>query len=537
MTPVVLAQLAGLLLLSFAGASAALFLMSLAEGRFTNRLGRDERSSAETVFLFDESRLVDATRKAADFLKGAGSASTDLDALLNMLSGDYPDLEVVLSSLPETISTELDSLDGSSRLVLEYRDGLSRIAMEQAEATNAREHDGSDPLAAMEEELDTLRMVANSSPFLVWKTGEDGRINWANSAYIRIAQKFAGDDVVTVWPPQVIFSDESDPPLPMDEDRRRSSLKIPGEVDERHFELHSVPVKDGRLYMAVSADRAVRAETALNDFVQTLTKTFAHLTLGLAIFDKQRKLALFNPALGTLTTLKPEFLTARPSLQNFLDRLRDKRMIPEPRDYKSWRQQIYELESAAIEGQYEETWPLPNGQTYRVTGRPHPDGALAFIFEDISAEISLARRYRTEIETGQAVLDSMAEAVAVFGANGTLTLSNTAYARLWGIDPSETVVPMTIVDCTRIWSAACAPSPVWGDLREYVGAFSERAEWSAELRLHDGRGLTCRSVPLGGGSTLIGFSLVSKDRLQLPAPAEKTDVIYADTGSPTEEIA
>jgi len=43
----------------------------------------------------------------------------------------------------------------------------------------------------------------------------------------------------------------------------------------------------------------------------------------------------------------------------------------------------------------------------------------------------------------------------------------------------------------------------------------ERAEWSAEVRLVDGRLLTCRFSPLAGGSTLAGFSLshVSPTRL------------------------
>ena len=62
-------------------------------------------------------------------------------------------------------------------------------------------------------------------------------------------------------------------------------------------------------------------------------------------------------------------------------------MMPEPKDYRSWRQQMSDLEAAAQNGTYEETWALPTGQTYRVTGRPHPDGAVALLFEDISAEV------------------------------------------------------------------------------------------------------------------------------------------------------
>lgn len=64
-------------------------------------------------------------------------------------------------------------------------------------------------------------------------------------------------------------------------------------------------------------------------------------------------------------------------------------MLPEPEDYKAWRVEFAVLEKAAASGQYEETQALLNGQTYRVTGRPHPDGTVAFLMEDICAEMSL----------------------------------------------------------------------------------------------------------------------------------------------------
>ncbi|MGR3661099.1 MAG: PAS-domain containing protein [Paracoccaceae bacterium] len=267
----------------------------------------------------------------------------------------------------------------------------------------------------------------------------------------------------------------------------------------------------------------------MRDFTQTLTKTFAHLKVGLAIFDKQRQLTIFNPALTELTSLPIEFLLQRPTLHAFLDRLREKRMIPEQRNYISWRQRLFELETAAEDGTYEETWSLATGQTYRVTGNPHPDGALAFLIEDISAEISLTRRFRRELETSQAVIDSIDEAIAVFSPGGTLTISNVAYSRLWGEESCDTVAGSNILDATRTWGLKCSPTPVWGDARDFVALMGERLEWNAEVRLVDGRLLVCRFSPLAGGSTLAGFSinqnlptrLVENKSSDLPPELEK----------------
>ena len=170
----------------------------------------------------------------------------------------------------------------------------------------------------------------------------------------------------------------------------------------------------------------------MREFVQTLTKTFADLPTGLAIFDRERNLQLFNPALIDLTGLSAGFLTGRPTLFDFLDKLRDARMVPEPKDYRSWRQQMNNLETAAATGRHVETWSLPGGQTYRVTGRPHPDGAVAFLFEDITSEISLTRKFRADINLGALVLDGIDDALVVFGSTGHFLLCNKAYERLWG---------------------------------------------------------------------------------------------------------
>ena len=57
--------------------------------------------------------------------------------------------------------------------------------------------------------------------------------------------------------------------------------------------------------------------------------------------------------------------------------------------------------AAATDGRYQETWSLENGQTYSIRGRPHPDGATAFLIEDITAEVTLTRNFRAELEQSQ----------------------------------------------------------------------------------------------------------------------------------------
>ena len=74
------------------------------------------------------------------------------------------------------------------------------------------------------------------------------------------------------------------------------------------------------------------AEDPLRKFMQVLTKAFAHLTIRLAVFDQARRLALFNRALTDLSGLPIDFLTGRPRLFGFLDKLRERHLFPEPKD-------------------------------------------------------------------------------------------------------------------------------------------------------------------------------------------------------------
>ncbi len=502
-----LVQLGGLLAFSFVFALAALWSAARLWARPAPAPSLFEPDDADT-YLFDGDSLIDASPEAAEAFNRDPFDGSDWQRFLEHQRAAFPDLEARVAELPENGRKVVLSRDGSARLVIENRSGLIRITRSGQPPERNRIILDRPGYEAMRKELRTLRETARRAPFLLWCQDSEGTVTWANNAYLELAGKGAVDPEAPPWPPARLFDLHNARPGDTPVRAHRITAHIAGESEPRWFECFETPLEEESLFMAVSADKVVKAEIALRDFVQTLTKTFAHLTVGLAIFDRTRRLTLFNPALMDLTALPADFLSARPTLHAFLDRLRQKRMLPEPKDYKSWRQQFQELETAAENGTYEETWSLANGSTYRVIGRPHPDGALAFVFEDISAEISLTRRFRAELETGQAVLDTLDEAIAVFSPGGALTLSNRAYGALWEVDTSTILGQFGIIDATRLWSEHCAPSPVWGDAREFVSAPGPKAEWSADVRLLDGRALRCRFVPIAGGATLVGFRLL-----------------------------
>jgi PAS domain-containing protein len=497
-----------LLLTAFAAALGGIGLLMVLAGRRPARHALFGENAGGTVFLFDGETLIDASPAGRALLSAAPVRGTSWQRLMAFLAPRFPGFDARLANLPTEGRFVINSGDGNTYkaliLMAEWRGGLARISL----ADPAGDGIGNlvDPLAqrAMEEELRLLRGTVAQAPLPIWLENAAGDVIWANTTYLTLATRRLGPDDELTWPLPSLTSVKAS-------DRQRVRLDREGEPPA-WFEATVRRAGDGRMIFALPADALVQAEQSLRDFTQTLTKTFAHLPIGLAIFDRQRQLALFNPALLDLTSLPPEFLIGRPTLFDFLDRLRDRQMIPEPKDYPSWRRRIVDLEEAAASGLYEETWNLPGGQTYRVLGRPHPDGAMALLFEDISTEMSRSRRYRADVELGQSVIDAMDEAVAVFSSAGMLVLSNATYSALWGHDPAGSVgADGGIAALASHWRTRTAPSPIWAEAEDFVVTLSERTRWSGEARLDDGRLIGCRFIPLGGGATMIAFRLALVD--------------------------
>ena len=241
----------------------------------------------------------------------------------------------------------------------------------------------------------------------------------------------------------------------------RVKITDPETGKETFFRVEKMQEGEIETLYLLDVTEVARAEKVRREFIQTLTKTFANLSTGLAVFDRRRQLALFNPALMDLTNLPAVFLSSQPTMTQFFDRLRDNKVLPEPKNYGTWRNQIDDMIRSATDGLYFEDWSLPNGETYRVAGRPHPDGAVAFLFEDISDEIALTRRFRSQIDIRQAALDTCQQAIAVIGPTNVVLLCNKPASAMLGIDPDSSFAEMSIHEFMQACSERLPHDRFW----------------------------------------------------------------------------
>jgi PAS domain-containing protein len=465
----------------------------------------NQTDTSGPIFLFKDDTLIDANPDALALIGHRAGHLTDFDAMLDALGTQFPTLSQALKDPSASLKRLYGNEDHSLWVDLDHRDETIRVALNgvrENEKPSLAEVLASDLRDA---EISLLRDLSQQTPQLIWQQSKGGKILWANAAYTEFA---TGQTKV----PTAAFLDLEEQTDQHGPTQRRVSVKLPDSDAEQWFDVTTVPRDNTFLCFATDANAVMRADQDRRNFVQTLGKTFAQLSIGLAIFDKNRQLAMFNPALLDMTHLPVEFLSARPTIDTVLDRLRESRMMPEPKDYTSWRDRFTAVETAAKNGTYSENWALLDGQTYRVTGRPHPDGAFAFLFEDISAEVSLTRRFRSDIETGQAVLDTLPDAIAVFSASGVLVMSNHSYAKLWSTNNELLLEHRELKTEMAAWQERCIPSPMWTQMRDFIQQLGRRKPWSDDAMLDDGRHLRCHANPIAGGMTMVRFVIASPMR-------------------------
>ncbi len=292
----------------------------------------------DAVFLFDGDRLI----SHSDIALAGYEAVGDWQDLRRLLKRDFP----TFPETPETVRNEgnmvVTAIDCTvdREVLCEWIDGIVRVQLRDCQGGSGRvRRDPNDP----------IRLAMDQAPYPVWLLDRSNTARWCNAAYVSLVRKARGRDTDLTVPlfPRIQSEDHLGK-------KTRVSVAVVGSEHKLWFDLTHVDREEGQLNYATDINAIVEAEAAQRKFVQTMTKTFAQLSIGLAIFDRNRQLALFNPALIDLTTLPPDFLSCRPSLSSFFDRLRDQHMMPEPKNYRGWRLQMNDLLEAAQDGNYQE---------------------------------------------------------------------------------------------------------------------------------------------------------------------------------------
>ncbi len=483
------------------------------------RAGDAEALTDGAVLLTAEGVIQQASPEARGLL--GECAGQSLGPLLDELLGpDAVRAREAVSRL-EVLGEPLDMLartpDGRAfELVGEPSGALIRLTLRDASYVDGRLREAEARVEAAESllrnhnwEQETLHGLVSEAPIIAWHRTAEGQVNWSAGQIRTRNGAVTPEQTVDLIVARTRLNRQ--PALAGQPQKSRIEIVVNDGAETVSLHVIEIVRQDGsRIGFATDAGTAASAERTLTRFVQTMTETFAHLTVGLAIFDRNQTLALFNPALVQMWQVEPAWLARRPSLRDILDELRAIRRLPEVEDFHKWRSKLLGLFENTEAADYEELWHLADGSNIRVLARPHPHGSLAFNFDDVTERMRLEQRYRHSIDLRRATLDGLTEGIAVFGANGLLQFVNQAFHEIWGTDGDTVYAAMHARQLIALCEGIAGETETWQRLHGFITGDDNRRVWTARLRMGSGRVLTARFAPLPDGSTMAVFSDISE---------------------------
>jgi signal transduction histidine kinase len=360
----------------------------------------------------------------------------------------------------------------------------------------------------LQSDAETLKALLDSLPAPVWARDAAGRLVFVNAAY---ANAVEAKDSIDAVERELEMLDRG---ARHDIARARSvneaySDRVPAIAagQRRIFDVVDAPSGAGSAGMAIDRTEVETMRTELARMVEAHRRVLDQLATGVSIFNVDRKLIFYNNAFRSLFDLAPALLDQTPTDSAVLDALRTARKLPEEKDFKQWKLQLYEA-YRSVEPK-EHMWHLPDGRTLRVVTTPNPEGGVTYLYDDVTAHLDIHRRYDALIKVQSETLDHLAEAVAVFGSDGNIRLHNQAFQRMWKLAPEALDVHPHIKDVTAWCQALHDDNTVWRSLRGAITAIDGREPMVARIERRDGVMIDMTTMPLPDGATLVTFQDVS----------------------------
>jgi len=347
-----------------------------------------------------------------------------------------------------------------------------------------------------------------------WIAAADGSPVWVNAAWLKAVDAASLDEAATRGAAfdkaaDALASEAANLGL-----RREAVRYVTMAGKRRAFAITAQPLEGGGVGVwteDVTDQEDLRELLKRN--VEAHDETLNHIGEAVAVFDRAKKLMFHNTAFAELWGLEPAWLAERPGHGEVLDRLRQRRRLPETADYGKWKAAElarYELTGASPD----EMWSLPDARTLKVVRQPHPLGGILLLFSDITDELKLKAQYNAQIQVQQATLDKLSDAVVVFGADGRLRLYNEAFNDFWNTTPIQMQAAGDFESVVELCVPKLHDMSFWRELKGRIADPDPlaRAPVTGEVKTSDGRIVLYQSRPLPDGATLVAFTDVTDTR-------------------------
>ena len=297
---------------------------------------------------------------------------------------------------------------------------------------------------SVQDNLDKLEQMIDGVDYPIWLRNENLQLLAINKKYmdfvpIKNKSEIISGHVEISNNKGEIIAEEVAESAQKSKKMQKKKLNIVRNGELLNFELRENPYyigdsldKIGTVGYLVDNTALEKAKRSFKVNQNNHLEILGALGTAFAIFDNRSKLYFYNTSFKNLWNLDAEFLEKTPSYLQFLETVRENKMLPPVPDIKNYKMEEMSVFGGLLNTK-EDLLHLPDGRTIRRLRTPHPNGVI-FAFEDVSDRLATMRRLNDLTAIQQNILDNLNDSVIIFGTNQRLKFYNRAYLKLWSLD-------------------------------------------------------------------------------------------------------
>jgi signal transduction histidine kinase len=480
-------------------------------------------------------RVLDGLADHNTVLRGHHAADGDALTLRRLVQGlcDKAKPFSAIITLPGGKMIEVDGDMAGANLVL----WLSDTSIRGQDDETAVTHVENEKLLALSDPIAFVDLIGRA-PFPIWRMDSNARLVWANTAYVNAV---GAEDLPSVKDEQIFLDEQCSEQAQkvLDEnllERDTRPLVLNGARKPTMITIF--PITGGLAGMAVDASDAQYYKDALTRHIRAHDETLNKMGEAVVIFGADKRMNFHNVAFAEMFGLDEQWFKDRPSHAEWLDHLRDKRVLQAHAKYNLWKQNEISYYTDWPDDVPDEHWSLPDGRELRLVRMRDPDGGLSLLFGDITDQISMKTKFDALINVQEATLDKLTEGVAVFGLDGRLKISNAAFQDMWHLSDGVLQNQPLFTDLIKEHVALYHDRSFWQDMMARTTDTSPevRRHISGEIKRSDDTVLTYISKPLPDGATLIAWDNVTHSRQAEAALIERAEAVEASNRIKSEFV-
>lgn len=352
-----------------------------------------------------------------------------------------------------------------------------------------------------------LAGLIEAAPMPMWHRSPDMKLNFVNRAYVEAVGATDGLQVAEDGIELV------EPDGGKDAARYARDAQTTGEKSERvvaatlegnrrQLRVFDIPLgTSGVAGLAIDIQELTEARAELQELSDAQRDLLNMMSAGVAQFSADRSLSFANLPFQQLFAFRDQWLAEKPEFARVFDRIRENGKLPEVRDFPAWRAERENWFRTAEPS--EENWLLSDGTHLRVLAQPVPDGGLLLIFEDRTEQAQLASAHDILLRVRTATFDNLFEGIAVFAADGRISIWNRLFAETWGLDDAALIKHPRLDELLPLLAQHLKkPSQISiiGELVRMTTANREQRRSKATFA--DGRLFQIATIPLPDGNAL-----------------------------------